>query len=63
VRGHLNALHNPFVYDDHDTILGNRSLEDLSNRFILIYTPFRPLVNACMRSIGGCGAQPLGLIT
>lgn len=44
---YLNALDNPFVYDDHDTVLGNRSLEDLSNlRFILIYTPFRPLVNA-----------------
>ncbi len=44
---YLNALDNPFVYDDHDTVLGNRSLADLSNiRFILVYTPFRPLVNA-----------------
>ena len=44
---YFNSLDNPFVYDDHDTILGNRSLTDLSNlRFILVYTPFRPLVNA-----------------
>ena len=44
---YLNALDNPFVYDDHDTILSNRSLADLSNlRFILVYSPFRPLVNA-----------------
>lgn len=44
---YVNALDNPFVYDDHDTVTGNRSLVDLSNlRFILVYTPFRPLVNA-----------------
>ena len=44
---YLNALDNPFVYDDHDTVTGNQSLLDLSNvRFILVYTPFRPLVNA-----------------
>jgi protein O-mannosyl-transferase len=44
---YLNALDNPFVYDDHDTVLNNRSLADLSNlHFILVYTPFRPLVNA-----------------
>jgi Tfp pilus assembly protein PilF len=44
---YFNALDNPFVYDDHDTVLGNRSLADLSNfHFILVYTPFRPLVNA-----------------
>jgi len=44
---YFNALDNPFVYDDHDTVIGNRSLTNLSNvRFILVYTPFRPLVNA-----------------
>jgi len=44
---YFNALDSPFVYDDHDTVIGNRSLIDLSNvRFILVYTPFRPLVNA-----------------
>ena len=43
---YLNALDNPFVYDDHDTVIANRSLADLSNiRFILVYSPFRPLVN------------------
>src|SRR3954453_5085360 len=43
---YANALHNPFVYDDHDTVLSNRSLADLSNiRFLLVYTPFRPVVN------------------
>ena len=43
---YANALHNPFVYDDHDTVLSNRSLADLSNvRFLIVYTPFRPLVN------------------
>jgi hypothetical protein len=44
---YVNALDNPFVYDDHDTVIANRSLADLSNiRFILVYSPFRPLVNA-----------------
>ena len=44
---YFGAIDNPFVYDDHDTVLGNRSLADLSNiRFILVYSPFRPLVNA-----------------
>ncbi len=43
---YANALHNPFVYDDHDTVLSNRSLADPSNiRFLLVYTPFRPVVN------------------
>jgi cytochrome c-type biogenesis protein CcmH/NrfG len=42
----VNALDNPFVYDDHDTIVANASLVDLTNvRFILIYSPFRPVVN------------------
>lgn len=44
---YLNALDNPFVYDDHDTVIANRSLADPSNiRFVLVYSPFRPLVNA-----------------
>ena len=29
---YLNALDNPFVYDDHDTVIGNRSLVDLVQR-------------------------------
>jgi protein O-mannosyl-transferase len=43
---YLDALDNPFVYDDTDTVLLNRSLIDLSNvRFILLYNLFRPVVN------------------
>ena len=44
---YVNALDNPFVYDDRDTVVANASLADLSNvRFILVYSPFRPVVNA-----------------
>ena len=43
---YLNALDNPFVYDDHDTVVANASLVDLSNvKFVLVYSPFRPLIN------------------
>jgi Flp pilus assembly protein TadD len=43
---YLNALDNPFVYDDRDTVVANPSLVDLSNvRFVLVYSPFRPIVN------------------
>src|SRR5262249_42113084 len=44
---YANTLDNPFVYDDYDTVLNNASLADPSNiRFILVYSPFRPVVNA-----------------
>ena len=44
---YANALNNPFVYDDHDTVIGNRSLIEPSNvRFVIVYSPFRPVVNA-----------------
>jgi protein O-mannosyl-transferase len=44
---YVNALDNPFVYDDHDTVVTNPSLVDPSNiRFVLTHSPFRPLVNA-----------------
>lgn len=59
---YVNALRNPFVYDDHDTILGNASIVDLSNvRFLLVYSPFRPVVNvsyAIDRALWG--GSPLG---
>jgi protein O-mannosyl-transferase len=43
---YINALDNPFVYDDHDTIIANPSLVDPANiRFVFVYSPFRPLVN------------------
>jgi tetratricopeptide (TPR) repeat protein len=44
---YLNALNNPFVYDDRDTVVANPSLVDPSNiRFVLTHSPFRPVVNA-----------------
>jgi protein O-mannosyl-transferase len=59
---YLNALDNPFVYDDHDTIVANPSLVDPSNiRFVLVHMPFRPVVNlsyAFDRAVWGF--QPFG---
>jgi protein O-mannosyl-transferase len=46
VAAYVGALHNPFVYDDRGTVVQNPSLADLANlHWILIYSPFRPLVN------------------
>src|SRR5690348_2457466 len=43
---YLNALHNPFVYDDHRLILANTSIEHLSNlRAIVLHEVTRPVVN------------------
>lgn len=43
---YLNALNNPFVYDDHDTVVANPSLTNVRNvRFVLVHGAFRPLVN------------------
>ena len=43
---YINALRNPFVYDDHRLILDNTSLPDLHNwRAILFHDISRPLVN------------------
>jgi protein O-mannosyl-transferase len=43
---YLNALDNPFVYDDNFTVTRNPSIVDLGNvRYLLGYTPFRPVVN------------------
>jgi hypothetical protein len=43
---YLNALHNPFVYDDHRVVADNPSIVSLANwRAILIYEPARPIVN------------------
>lgn len=59
---YLNALDNPFVYDDRATVLENPSLVDLRNwRFVLVYSLFRPLVNvsyALDRALWGF--QPFG---
>jgi len=44
---YANALWNPFVYDDHRMVVDNPSLRELSNPlFVLVFQPFRPLVNA-----------------
>src|SRR4029453_17472552 len=44
--GYINALDNPFVYDDTFTVTRNPSIVDPTNiRFLLAYTPFRPIVN------------------
>lgn len=43
---YLNALGNPFVYDDHRVVLENFSIRDLSNvRALLLNDLFRPVVN------------------
>lgn len=59
---YLNALDNPFVYDDHDTVLANPSLADPSNiQFVLVHSPYRPVVNvsyAIDRALWG--TQPFG---
>lgn len=59
---YLNALNNPFVYDDHDTVVANPSLADLSNvRFLFLYSPFRPLVNLSYAVDRGLwGFRPFG---
>src|SRR5262249_42369831 len=59
---YLNALHNPFVYDDARTVVGNPSLQDLHNwRWVLLYSPFRPVVNISYALDAALwGMQPLG---
>jgi tetratricopeptide (TPR) repeat protein len=43
---YLNALDNPFVYDDHRLVLENYSIRDPSNlRALLLNDVFRPVVN------------------
>jgi hypothetical protein len=43
---YLNALHNPFVYDDFHTVVENPSLHSLANLpAIALYAVTRPLVN------------------
>jgi tetratricopeptide (TPR) repeat protein len=43
---YLNALRNPFVYDDYHTVVENTSIEHLSNfRGIVLHDVTRPIVN------------------
>jgi Flp pilus assembly protein TadD len=59
---YLNALHNPYVYDDNRTVLNNVSIEDIRNvQHIVFRESTRPLVNfsyALDRAIWR--SQPLG---
>ena len=43
---YLNALHNPFVYDDYHTVVANASLDHVGNlRAIVLHDVTRPVVN------------------
>ena len=43
---YLNALDNPFVYDDFFTVTGNPSIASAADpRWTLAYMPFRPVIN------------------
>src|SRR5262245_46350038 len=43
---YLNALPNPFVYDDELTVVGNVSIREFVNwRYVLLGHQFRPLTN------------------
>jgi hypothetical protein len=59
---YLNALHNPFVYDDYRTVVSNRSIDPpLELRRVLWQDATRPLVNASYavdRALWG--RQPFG---
>jgi len=59
---YLNALHNPFVYDDHHTVVDNPSIARLGDlRGVVLHDVTRPLVNlsyAIDRSVWG--PTPLG---
>jgi hypothetical protein len=56
---YLNALHNPFVYDDYHTVVGNSSIANPLNwRAILLHDVARPVVNtsyALDRALWGAG--------
>lgn len=57
---YVNALRNPFVYDDYHTVVTNRSLERLGDlRAIVLHDVTRPLVNlsyAIDRSVSGASS-------
>jgi hypothetical protein len=43
---YLNALHNPFVYDDYHTVVENRSIARVTDlRAIVVHDVTRPIVN------------------
>jgi protein O-mannosyl-transferase len=59
---YLNALHNPFVYDDYHTVVANTSLQNPSNlRAIVLHDVTRPIVSVSYgidRALWG--AKPFG---
>ena len=59
---YLNALNNPFVYDDHRVILENYSIRDLSNvRALFQNDLFRPAVNISYAiDYARSGLEPFG---
>jgi len=59
---YLNALHNPFVYDDFHTVIENASLRSLANLpAIVLYAATRPLVNLSYAiDYAAWGSGPIG---
>jgi hypothetical protein len=59
---YVNALHNPFVYDDYHTVVANPSLEDVANvRRIILHDVTRPVVNFSYAiDYAIWGGRPLG---
>src|SRR6266480_3322938 len=57
---YVNALHNPFVYDDYHTVVANPSISSVRNlRAIVLHDMTRPIVNfsyAFDRSLWGTGS-------
>ena len=62
VTAYLNGLHNPFVYDDYRTILGNTSIQlDGTFRALVWHDVTRPLVNLSYAlNHAAWGNNPLG---
>ena len=56
---YLNALHNPFVYDDHHTVVQNPSIASVTDvRAVVLGAVTRPIVNfsyALDRAVWGAG--------
>ena len=59
---YLNALHNPFVYDDYHTVVANTSIQRVANiRAIVLHDVTRPIVNLSYAIDHALwGATPLG---
>jgi Flp pilus assembly protein TadD len=59
---YLNALDNPFVYDDFFTVTGNPSITNVADpRWTLGYMPFRPVINVSYAADRGLwGYRPFG---